>query len=144
MEPRHQLFQVGQKAVIDRNGEVLVMFFPNGWLDLPGGRIDEGETDLIAALKREVTEETSLEIEVGEPFATGLARGNRVYLVFYRCRYVSGEVVLSHEHSDFRWVDRTNYHEVDDGTVPLAIEVLRRYFGEEPQLTRSVLRDGDL
>jgi 8-oxo-dGTP diphosphatase len=142
VEPQHKLFQVGQKALIERDGSVLVLFFPNGWLDLPGGRIDEGETDLIAALKREVTEETTLEIAVGEPFATGISRGGAVYLVFYRCRYVSGEVVLSHEHSDFRWVDRTNYHEVDDGTVPLAIDVLRGYFDEETQPSRIVPGDG--
>jgi 8-oxo-dGTP diphosphatase len=130
VEPRHQLFQVGQKALIERDGEVLVMFFPNGWLDLPGGRIDEGETDLIAALKSEVTEETTLEIEVGEPFATSLARNTAVYLVVYRCRYVSGEVTLSEEHSAYRWVNRTNYHEVDDGISPFTMDVLKYVFGE--------------
>ena len=143
MEPRHQLFEVGQKALIERDGQVLVMFFPNGWLDLPGGRIDEGETDLIAALKREVREETSLEIEVGETYATSLGRDAAVYLVVYKCRYVSGEVTLSDEHSGYRWVNRHNFREVDDGTSPVTLDVLRRYFSDQPQLTSSVLREGD-
>jgi 8-oxo-dGTP diphosphatase len=125
--PRPALFQVGQKALIERDGEVLVVFFPNGWLDLPGGRIDEGETDLAAALQREVREETTLEIEVGDPFATWLGRGSTtVYLIGYRCRYVSGEVVLSDEHAAYRWVNGRNYEALPDRTGPF--HVLRRYF----------------
>ena len=123
-QPR--LFQVGQKAFIEKNGELLVLFAPSGLFDFPGGRIDEGETDLIEALKREVREETALEIEVGWPFATWLSAGSAIYLVGYRCRYVSGEVVLSNEHTGFRWVDRSSYESLDDGSAPFA--ALRRYF----------------
>ena len=47
----HKPFHVGQKALIEKGGRVLVVFFPNGWLDFPGGRIDEGESDIIDALK---------------------------------------------------------------------------------------------
>jgi 8-oxo-dGTP pyrophosphatase MutT (NUDIX family) len=123
----HANFEVGQKAFIDRDGRVLVVFFPNGWLDFPGGRIDEGERNLVDALKREVREETSLEIEVGEPFATWLGRENTVYIVGYRCRYVSGEVVLSHEHIDYQWVDASNFQELKDKrSAPF--EALRKYF----------------
>ena len=122
----HKLFQVGQKAFIERDGQVLVVFFPDGWLDFPGGRIEVGESDIVEALKREVREETSLEIEVGEPFATWLGRGETVYLVGYRCRYISGEVQLSDEHGGSRWVGETEYHELDDGSAPF--EALRRYF----------------
>lgn len=143
MERQHALFQVGQKALIERGDDVLVMFFPNGWLDLPGGRIEVGETDLVSALKREVREETSLEIEVGETFATSLARDAAVYLVVYKCSYVSGEVALSDEHSGYRWVNRHDFPEVDDGTSPFTLDVLRRYFDEEPPVTRSGLREGD-
>jgi 8-oxo-dGTP diphosphatase len=122
----HQLFQVGQKAFIERDGELLLVFFPNGWLDFPGGRIEEGERDLTASLKREVVEETALEIEVGHPFATWLSRVAAVYLVGYRCRYLSGEVVLSEEHGSYRWVGAESYREFDDGSPPF--EALRTYF----------------
>jgi 8-oxo-dGTP diphosphatase len=125
-DANHKLFQVGQKAFIDRDGKVLVVFRTNGWLDFPGGRIDQGESDIIEALKREVREETALEVEVGAPFATWLGRGDTVYLVGYRCRYVSGEVVLSEEHVSFRWVNRRNFTEVDDDSTPF--EALRSYF----------------
>lgn len=130
MERQHALFQVGQKALIERGNDILVMFFPNGWLDLPGGRIEVGETDLVAALNREVREETSLEIEVGEIYATSLARDGRVFLIVFKCRYVSGEVTLSDEHSAYRWVNRETFPEVDDGTSPFTLDVLRRYFSD--------------
>ena len=111
-------FQVGQKAFIERDGELLILFFPNSLFDFPGGRIEEGESDLVEALKREVREETTLEIEVGQPFATWLGRGETVYLVGYRCRYILGDITLSDEHIDYRWLNRTNYHELDDGSAP--------------------------
>jgi 8-oxo-dGTP diphosphatase len=119
-------FEVGQKAFIERDGQVLIVFFPDGRLDFPGGRIEEGESDLIEALKREVREETTLEIEVGSPFASWLGRNETVYLVGYRCRYVTGEVTLSEEHIEYRWVDSSGYLAWDDGSPPLG--ALRRYF----------------
>ena len=121
-----KLFHVGQKAFIDREGEVLIVFRPNGWFDLPGGRINDGETDTIEALKREVREETTLEVEVCQPFATWLGRADTTYLVGYRCRYLSGEVVLSEEHASFRWVNRTNFESLADESAPFG--ALRRYF----------------
>jgi 8-oxo-dGTP diphosphatase len=131
----HQLFQVGQKAFIERDGKLLLVFFPNGWLDFPGGRIDEGEIELVASLRREVREETTLEIEVGAPFATWISRGSAVYLVGYRCRYVSGEVVLSDEHGSYRWVDAETYRECDDGSAPFG--ALRTYFETRASMSEA-------
>lgn len=102
------------------------MFFPNGWLDFPGGRINEGEDDLIEALRREVREETTLEVDVSDAFSTWLGRDGSVFLVGYRCSYVSGEVMLSDEHTGFRWVERTHLSDLDDGSAPAG--ALRRYF----------------
>lgn len=122
----HKLFQVGQKGFIEKDGKILVVFRFNGWFDFPGGRIEDGENDFTAALQREIREETSLEVEVGAPFTTWLGRGDRVYLVGYRCRYLSGDVFLSAEHVDHRWVDAETFGVLDDGSAPF--EVLRRYF----------------
>lgn len=108
-------FFVDQKAFIERDGKVLMLNDPILGLDCPGGKVQEGETDWVGALKREVREETGLEITVGAPFYTwhfkvpdGSHRnaGKDLFLVGYRCVYVGGEVTLSTEHNGFEWVGR--------------------------------------
>lgn len=125
------LFWVGQKAFIEKDGKLLVLHDPKEGLDFPGGKIQEGEAvsgdylSLVSALKREVLEEVGLAIEVGEPFAVGYQEfspnhknyGHGVYLTAFRCKYVSGEIALSNEHDNWRWVDETDYMDVDDGTT---------------------------
>ncbi|MFH1178539.1 MAG: NUDIX domain-containing protein [bacterium] len=129
-----QAYWVGQKAFIRKEDDVLVLTDPAEGLDFPGGKIQEGEIDLAESLKREVKEESGLEIEVGEPFAVWQNTfpahhkyaGKKVYLIAFRCNYISGDVTLNHEHNKFRWVNKKNYHEADDGTQ--YFEILDKYF----------------
>jgi 8-oxo-dGTP pyrophosphatase MutT (NUDIX family) len=113
-----QLFYVGQKAFIEKDGEVLTLRHGKG-LDFPGGKIKENELDFVKELKREVLEETGLEIEVGDPFVVWHTKfpknGHQIYLVGYKCKYKSGDLKLSDEHLGFRWVNKSNFHELDDG-----------------------------
>ena len=74
-----QLFYVGQKAFIEKDGKVLVLFLPNGMLDFPGGKLQEGEVDLDLAFKREVKEETGLDMEIGRPFYRWFFEINKEY-----------------------------------------------------------------
>jgi 8-oxo-dGTP pyrophosphatase MutT (NUDIX family) len=130
----HKLFFVGQKAFIKKGEEVLVVHDPIEGLDYPGGRIEDMDTNLVQSLKREVQEETGLEISVGKPFDTvwhilpshEKFVGQSVLLVAYECEYVSGEIKLSHEHDKFVWVNKENYHTVNDGTSFFLI--LEKYF----------------
>jgi 8-oxo-dGTP pyrophosphatase MutT (NUDIX family) len=88
-------------------------------LDLPGGKIFAGETDVSKSLEREVKEETGLEIAVGTPFYTWFftipldsghrSAGKKIFNVGYRCTYVSGEIKLSREHDKYFWVNKNNY-----------------------------------
>ena len=130
-----QVFWVGQKAFIVRDdGAVLVLRDPAEGLDFPGGKIQRGEEDLARSLQREVHEETGIEIDIGEPFVTWWnefpARhkyaGKKVFLVGYRCRLLSGEVRLSSEHDQFRWVTRDNYREVFENSA--YFRALEKYF----------------
>jgi len=114
---KDQPFYVGQKAFINKNGEVLILTLPNGWLDFPGGKIQEGEIDFDAAIKREVLEETGLKIEVGEIFhrwsfelgPKHKQAGKRVFLLGFKCNYISGEIKISEEHKGYKWVNINNY-----------------------------------
>ncbi len=114
-----QLLFVGQKAFIDKDGEILVLTDPQLGVDLPGGKIKEGELNLAEALKREVKEETGLEIEIGKPFTTWMIEfpldhrnQGKVFLVGYECKYISGEITLSDEHTEHKWVNKENFQEL--------------------------------
>ena len=128
------LFYVGQKAFIEKDGDVLVLNDLSKGLDFPGGKIQVGELDLEEALRREVREETTLEIEIGESFVTWCNEfpkhhrnaGKKIFLVGYKCKYKSGDIALSHEHNSYRWVNRDNYHEVDDKSK--FFDALEQYF----------------
>lgn len=114
-----QLFYVGLKALIEKDGEVLVMHDPNMGIDLPGGKIQQGETDFSEVLHREVEEETGLKIEILNPLSLGYFKfpkkvkhrhaGKVMFIVFIKAKYVSGVVRLSEEHDSYQWVNKENY-----------------------------------
>jgi len=58
--------RVGARAVVIHDGKILLNEFGNGlYYNLPGGGVDEGETIKDAA-RREVAEETGIDVEVGD------------------------------------------------------------------------------
>jgi len=128
----NKLFFVGQKALIKKDNEVLVLFEQDGKLDFPGGRIQEGEVDFDESLRREIEEETSIKVVVKNPFYRwGLEferNGEmvRIFLLAFGCEYVSGEVKLSKEHVRYLWVDKNSYKELND--VSDYFKVLEKYF----------------
>ena len=137
------LLCVGQKAFIEKDGKVLIIRDPIEGIDFPGGKIKEGEAkegdvgSLINSLKREAKEETGLEIEVLNPFAVWyheFPKNHRnypkvVYLVGFKCKYVSGELKLSDEHDAFEWVDENSYEKWNDGSDYFG--ALKKYFESE-------------
>jgi ADP-ribose pyrophosphatase YjhB (NUDIX family) len=74
-------------------------------LDLPGGRLENGET-IKSALQREINEETGLKVEIHDPVAewsfyktpNQLIKG-----ITLECAYVEGEVKLCSEHKRYFW-----------------------------------------
>jgi len=129
---------VSQKAFISNGRELLLLNDPRFGLDFPGGKIQEGEADLAAALRREVREETGLEIEVGAAFTTWLdpihpmfrRTGTPVLLIGYRCRLLGGRLRLSDEHDGYRWIEPAAFAEVDDRSTYAA--ALKAYFEADP------------
>jgi 8-oxo-dGTP diphosphatase len=76
---------------------------PGLW-ELPGGKVELGETDQ-AALKRELLEELDIVVEVGTQLGTSDHDypDLRVRLVAYRCTVLEGKVQAL-EHAQVRWV----------------------------------------
>ena len=139
--PQDQLFYVGQKALIEKDGEVLILNDPLFGLDLPGGKVQVGELDFEKALKREVKEETDFEIEIGRPFFRGYFEfpkntkhrnaGKKIFVIFYIAKYISGDLQLSEEHNKYFWVNKKTYKKLSaTKRTQLNINAIQVYFDE--------------
>ncbi len=99
--------EVSQKALIaSPAGDLLVMQMDEQTWELPGGRMGAYE-DPVEALRREVDEETGLEVTVDDPIHTAAWRndvGRGRFSVVYYCETDRTTVTLSHEHCDYAWV----------------------------------------
>lgn len=85
-----------------------------GAWDLPGGGIDFGEQPQEAA-QRETKEEAGVEIKVGQVI-TYLAipyKGMWSIEFIVEGEYLSGEVKLSEEHDDFKWVSKKELKSIE-------------------------------
>lgn len=108
MKSQHLLATIGQYALI-RNGEgkllVLERARSKTWC-LPGGRLQVGEA-WDRALLREIAEETGLECVNPRPVDVEVVTDSYQvkYCVYFALDVVSPrEVVLSDEHSAYRWI----------------------------------------
>ena len=99
-------------AVIKKNDLFLIAnrsFEDNsqGIWEFPGGKVEENET-INSALMREIKEELSLNIKVGNMIATiDLNKTDKnIYVHYYYAIIVSGQISLN-VHSEFKWVSHT-------------------------------------
>ena len=110
------------KGIIRRgDGKILIVkrsasddHKPGMW-ETVGGGVEEGITPQ-EALKREIVEEVGLEVEIGEPFHIfnfTKDNGEEKVGITFLCDYLSGEVKLSEEHSDFKWINPFDFTKFD-------------------------------
>ena len=105
-------FDLAVKGIIQKGDEILVLkrsagddHKPGAWETVGGGM--DAQNSPQEALKREIREETNLEIEVGEPFNVFTFTkdsGEFKIGITFVCDYISGEVILSDEHSEYKWI----------------------------------------
>jgi 8-oxo-dGTP diphosphatase len=95
----------GVKGIVRKNDHILVLVKQNGTLDLPGGRVENGET-VKSALQREINEETGLKVKIYDPvqrwsfykMPDQLIKG-----ITFECAYLDGKVKLCVEHKRYFW-----------------------------------------
>ncbi len=143
-ERAHQLFEFAQKALIVRDGSVLLVRKHDeapdqgGRWELPGGRVERGE-DLDAALCREVREEVGLDIFPGRPLAMWTwtaASGAAMISVIRECEATDFTVSMAGQQasdhlSKFAWVAKDAVCDLDlipdaRDSVVEALQLLRR------------------
>ena len=121
---------MGVGAIIEQNGQVLLVERGQeplkGTWSVPGGVVEVGEY-LKDAIRREVREETGLEVEpfaVAEVFERIMPdpSGRTEYhyvLIDYLCRVTGGELHASSDASHARWVPRAELpgYRITEGTL---------------------------
>lgn len=88
--------------VTNENGEILLVNSPwRGW-EYPGGLIEPGES-FEAALKREVREESGVEIEITG--FVGICKNveRNIVNIDFTARYVEGDLTTSEESTEVGW-----------------------------------------
>ena len=106
---KHFVGNVAQKAVIEKDGKVLVCRGVGDTLwEFPGGRlhIDETPQD---GLTREIREELGVAVQVGEPIhiCRSFHGQSKQWQVFagYECKIISGELEMDKtELEEIKWV----------------------------------------
>ena len=104
---------VGMAAVIEKENKFLILKrsderdFEAGMWETVTGRLEADESPVIG-VQREIEEETGLKADVVYPLDIGFFyRGGKefpmVFISFY-CKYIEGEVKITWEHSEYKWV----------------------------------------
>ena len=95
----------GVKGIVRKKDQILVLVKQNDTLDLPGGRVEDGET-VESALQREINEETGLKVEIldqVEEWSFYKTPDQLIKGITLECTYLDGKVKLCGEHKRYFW-----------------------------------------
>lgn len=120
---------LNQKAIIyNQEGKILTLraSYKKFLWDLPGGGVEIPE-EHEAGLRREIKEETGLEVKDIKPLevhsAYNTAEDYYVVVICYSCTALQGEVVLSEEHTEYKWVTREEFLTLK--AIPYQVDLVR-------------------
>ena len=113
---------VATKAFIVHDGKVLILRESSdykdganaGQYDVVGGRVEPGQR-FDESLRREILEETGLEVNIGGPIHVDEWRPEvrdekwQIVGIYFVCEADSDEVQLSEDHEAYEWIDPKDY-----------------------------------
>ena len=117
-------------VIEDAEGRFLACLRPQGkhlgglW-EFPGGKVEPGESS-VDALIRELLEELSVEVEVGQALSPVVwAYDERtIRLLPFRCGIIAGDLHAT-EHEELLWCSPENFHTLPwaDADLPILREI---------------------
>lgn len=121
---------VGAIIVDSRDRILILKRSPNeyyaGLWDLPGGKVEDGET-LLQAVVREAKEESGLRINPeNRHFYVFKYQDKNFDIYGFKAKIISGEVFLSEEHSKFKWIYKSEIRKIK--FVPSAKAIVENFF----------------
>jgi mutator protein MutT len=136
MKEKMTMQQIGVKAIIEKDGKILLLkrsekyeHLNNAW-DIPGGRINFGE-DPKDGLTREIQEETGLQIKeikyILDASTVFKSEEKHIVRITYLCTVEEGNSNLSHEHTHMEWIPRKNIKELEMKDTLLK-KIIEKYF----------------
>lgn len=131
--PRHSV-SVAAVVVDDRDRALLIRRRDNGHWEPPGGVLELDE-DILDGLRREVAEETGLQVE---PSAlTGVYKNmtRGIVALVFRCRQSGGRASAASETAELRWATRREVTELADPAY--AVRVLDALDCSTPPAVRA-------
>lgn len=114
--------KLGAHAVVVRDDQRVLLLrsrYADTW-QLPGGGVSARE-NLDATVVRECREELGLDVAIEAMTGFYYQAFNSSYVGVFRCRITTGEVKLSHEHSEYRWA---TVGEVPERLRPQVVDAL--------------------
>ena len=116
----------------DKQGRILILkrspddkSCPGLW-DLPGGGAENNET-LQETVKREVKEESGLEIEFEKDyFYTHHYPKGKMDIYGFKAKLIGGKVAISKEHTEFRWISKTEWENLE--YTPSVGKMIKEFF----------------
>jgi len=119
-EPK--LFTATKAFIMNQEGKILILReapkYTDGSninkYDVVGGRVKPGQR-FDESLRREVFEETGLEIKIGKPFFVNEWRPIvknepwQIIGIFFECLPLSEKINLSEDHDDYLWINPKDY-----------------------------------
>jgi ADP-ribose pyrophosphatase YjhB (NUDIX family) len=123
-----QVFNIGIKGVIVKDDRVLILKSTDGYWEVPGGRMEEGE-EIKDTLRRELAEELPniAGIQIHEAIAAFKIQkqyipGMSLMLIFFRVSAnFEGDIVISDEHNGHRWATKAEALELCEEATQEAI-----------------------